>query len=187
MPLPNSPNVNSRQLWRTQRQAERRAAWPGTVRHPVPPPPPRLYFLAGVTRGAYFYALYYFAFLECAIPGVNPLPQFGQCALTSKKLLGWCRKISTSYGKRRFWPQAQLICNTLCGVSEEMTMSPPHPPPPPKKAAVPGHLYQGGLQQYRLQLQVQPEGALRDNLKRAYNRFRPRLEEAVSPGDNFSH
>ncbi len=32
--------LNSRQLWRTQRQAERRAAWPGTV--PSPPPPPSL-------------------------------------------------------------------------------------------------------------------------------------------------
>ncbi len=74
--------VNSRQLWRTQRQAECRAAWPGTARHgtaPSPPPPLRLYFLAGVTRGANFYGLYYFAFLECALPGVNPRPQFGQC------------------------------------------------------------------------------------------------------------
>ncbi len=77
--------LNSRQLWGTQRQAERRAAWPGTARHGMvrygtqPHPPPRLYFLAGVTRGAYFYGLYYFAFLECALPGVNPRPQFGQC------------------------------------------------------------------------------------------------------------
>ncbi len=29
--------VNSRQLWRTQRQAELHAAWPGTVRHSAPP------------------------------------------------------------------------------------------------------------------------------------------------------
>ncbi len=77
--------LNSRQLWGTQRQAERRAAWPGTarhgaVRHPAPPPP-RLYFLAGVTRRTYFYGLYYFAFLECALPGVNQRPQFGQCRL----------------------------------------------------------------------------------------------------------
>ncbi len=41
-------------------------------------PPP--YFLAGVTRGAYFYDLYHFAFLECALPGVNQRPQFGQCS-----------------------------------------------------------------------------------------------------------
>ncbi len=81
-------DVNSRLLWRTQRQAERRAAWPGTARNGTapspPPPPPRLYFLAGVTRGAYFYGLYYFAFLECALPGVNPRPQFGQCGLHKK-------------------------------------------------------------------------------------------------------
>jgi hypothetical protein len=71
--------INLRQMCRTQRQAERRAEWPGTVRHPPSPPPPRLYFLDGVTRGANFYGLYYFAFLECALPGVNPRPQFGQC------------------------------------------------------------------------------------------------------------
>ncbi len=64
--------VNSRQLWRTQRQAARLAAWPGTARrHSTAPSPPCLYFLAGVTRRAYFYGLYYFAFLECALPGVN--------------------------------------------------------------------------------------------------------------------
>ncbi len=66
-------SVNLRQLCRTQRQAERRAAWPGTA------PPPPLYLLAGVTRGAYLYGLYHFAFLECAFPGVNQRPQFGQC------------------------------------------------------------------------------------------------------------
>jgi hypothetical protein len=43
--------------------------------------PPPFYFLAGVTRGPYFYGLYYFAFLECALPGVNQRPQFGQCGL----------------------------------------------------------------------------------------------------------
>ena len=73
--------INLRQLCRTQRQAEHRAAWPGTARHGTAPSlPPRLYFLAGVTRGANFYGLYYFAFLECALPGVNPRPQFGQCS-----------------------------------------------------------------------------------------------------------
>jgi hypothetical protein len=41
--------------------------------------PPPLYLLAGVTHGAYFYGLYHFAFLECALPGVNQRPQFGQC------------------------------------------------------------------------------------------------------------
>ena len=79
--------VNSRQLWRTQRQAERRAAWPGTARDVTaqhgtawqPAPHPPLYLLAGVTCGAYFYGLYHFAFLECALPGVNQRPQFGQC------------------------------------------------------------------------------------------------------------
>ncbi len=75
--------VNSRQLCRTQRQAARRAAWPGTARHGTAQygtQPPRLYFLADVTRRAYFYGLYYFAFLECALLGVNPRPQFGQCS-----------------------------------------------------------------------------------------------------------
>jgi hypothetical protein len=75
-------------LCRTQRQAERRAAWPGTARdvmarhgtalQQAPPPP---YILACVTRGAYFYDLYHFAFLECALPGVNQRPQFGQCGI----------------------------------------------------------------------------------------------------------
>jgi hypothetical protein len=51
---------------------------PGTVSS-TPPSLPRLYFLAGVTCGGYFYGLYYFAFLECALPGVNQRPQFGQC------------------------------------------------------------------------------------------------------------
>jgi hypothetical protein len=59
-------------------RAPRGAARHGTARYGTQPPP-RLYFLAGVTRGAYFYGLYYFAFLECALPGVNPRPQFGQC------------------------------------------------------------------------------------------------------------
>ncbi len=61
----------------------RRAAWPGTAWHGTVwhPAPPRLYLLAGVARGAYFYGLYYFAFLECALPGVNPRPQFGQCSM----------------------------------------------------------------------------------------------------------
>jgi hypothetical protein len=57
----------------------------GTARHGTAsstPPPLRLYFLAGVTRGADFYGLYYFAFLECALPGVNQRPQFGQCMIS---------------------------------------------------------------------------------------------------------
>ena len=87
LPLPKSPNsiwlkftavVGNAAPGRTPRGVSRH----GTARYgtaPSPPPPPRLYFLAGVTRGAYFYGLYYFAFLECALPGVNPRPQFGQC------------------------------------------------------------------------------------------------------------
>ena len=67
-----------------QGRTPRGVARHGTARYgtaPSPPPPPRLYFLAGVTRGAYFYGLYYFAFLECALPGVNQRPQFGQCTV----------------------------------------------------------------------------------------------------------
>jgi hypothetical protein len=81
--LPNS-------IWRKSKavvqnpapgRALRGAARHGTVRYGIqhPPPPSRLYFLTGVTCGAYFYGLYYFAFLECALPGVNQRPQFGQC------------------------------------------------------------------------------------------------------------
>jgi hypothetical protein len=63
-------------------RAPRVAARHGTARYGTQPPP-RLYFLAGVTRGAYFCGLYYFAFLECALPGVNPWPQFGKCTYVS--------------------------------------------------------------------------------------------------------
>ncbi len=85
MPLPNSPN-SIRLKFRAVVQnpamgrAPRGPARPGTVSSTLPPLP-RLYFLAGVTRGAYFYGLYYFAFLECALPGVNQRPQFGQCRI----------------------------------------------------------------------------------------------------------
>jgi hypothetical protein len=59
----------------------------GMARHGTAPCPPRIYFLAGVTHGSYFYGLYYFAFLECALPGVNPRPQFGQCgSIVSRRL-----------------------------------------------------------------------------------------------------
>jgi hypothetical protein len=69
-------SLNLRLLCRTPCRVERR-----TVRRygTAPSTPPPLYFLAGVTRG-YFYGLYYFAFLECALPGVNQRPQFGQCS-----------------------------------------------------------------------------------------------------------
>ncbi len=86
MPLPNSPNS----IWRKFKavvenavpgRAPRGVARHGTARYGTRPTPPRLYFLAGVTRRAYFYGLYYFAFLECALPGVNPRPQFGQCTV----------------------------------------------------------------------------------------------------------
>ncbi len=50
-------------------------------------PSPCLYFLAGVTRRAYFYGLYNFAFLECALPGVNQRPQFGQCRFLKSGLI----------------------------------------------------------------------------------------------------
>jgi hypothetical protein len=96
LPLPNSPNsiwlkftavVENAAPGRAPRGVARHGtarygtvrhgtARYGTVRHPAPPP---LYFLAGVTRGANFYGPYYFAFLECALPGVNTRPQFGQC------------------------------------------------------------------------------------------------------------
>ncbi len=81
LPLPQKirSSVNLRQLCRTQCRAERRTVRYGTQR-PAPPP---LYFLAGVTCGAYFYGLYYFAFLECVLPGVNQRPEFGQCMTLS--------------------------------------------------------------------------------------------------------
>jgi hypothetical protein len=86
--------LNSRQLCRTQRQAERRAAWPGTARDvtarygmAASAPPPPLYLLAGVTCGAYVYGLYHFAFLECALPGVNQRPQLGQCSILRHSIL----------------------------------------------------------------------------------------------------
>ncbi len=79
--------LNSRQLCRTQRQSEPRAAWPGTALDVTAQygmaasTPPPLYLIAGVTCGAYFYGLYHFAFLECALPGIKQRPQFGQCVL----------------------------------------------------------------------------------------------------------
>jgi len=83
LPLPNSQNS----IWRkftavVENAAPGHATWPGTARRhstAPSPPPPRLYFLAGVTRRAYFYGLYYFAFLECVLPGVDQRPQSGQC------------------------------------------------------------------------------------------------------------
>ncbi len=52
----------------------------GVARHGTQLPPPSLPLSWRNTLGAYFYGLYYFAFLECALPGVNPRPQFGQCS-----------------------------------------------------------------------------------------------------------
>ncbi len=113
LPLPKSPNsiwlkftavVGNAAPGRTPRGVARH----GTARYgtpPSPPPPPRLYFLAGVTRGAYFYGLYYFAFLECALPGVNPRPQFGQCIHVEKSFhLSSCLFFTIQEGFDRYAP-----------------------------------------------------------------------------------
>jgi hypothetical protein len=85
LPLPNSPNSIWRKFTAVVENVASDRAPRGVARHGMaaqygtqPPPPPRLYFFAGVTRRAYFYGLYYFAFLECALHGVNQRPQFGQ-------------------------------------------------------------------------------------------------------------
>jgi hypothetical protein len=87
MPLPNSiwlkftAVVQNAAPGRAPRSVARHGTWRhGMARHGMAASaPPPLYLLAGVTHGAYFYGLYHFAFLECALPGVNQRPQFGQC------------------------------------------------------------------------------------------------------------
>jgi hypothetical protein len=84
LPLPNSLNLIWRKFTAVLQNAAPGGALRGVAGHGTAQygtqPPPHLYFLAGVTRGAYFYGLYYFAFLECALPGQkNPRPQFGLC------------------------------------------------------------------------------------------------------------
>ncbi len=129
LPLPNSPNsiwrkfkavVQNAAPGRAPRGVARHGTWRhGTARHGMAAraPPLPLYLLAGVTHKAYFYGLYHFAFLECALPGVNQRPQFGQCNLHSKGpiLSDWVSKV-------RYW---QILLTTghnlFCSVNIKST------------------------------------------------------------------
>ncbi len=101
-------------------RAARGVARHGMTRHgTAPSSPPRLYLLAGVTRGAYFYGLYYFAFLECALPGVNPRPQFGQCIVKSREMRGRSQNCRDSLGALRGrWGKDDRKQNTSAPLAE---------------------------------------------------------------------